>query len=79
MGLQVLYGLWSAITSFRVTGVASWLALAGITIIAVVAAGYGIYGLIKLGKWVASMRVKEFSILLLAIGAALVGVAVALP
>ncbi len=79
MGLQVLYGLWTALTSFKVSGITSWLALAGISIIAVVAAGYGIYGAIRLGKWIARMRVKEFSLLLLALGAALVGVAVALP
>jgi hypothetical protein len=79
MGLQVLYGLWEALTHFKIAGISSWLALAGITIIAIVALGYGVYGLVRLAKWVSNMRIKEFSVVLLALGAIMVGAAIALP
>ncbi len=79
MGLQILYGLWEALTSYKVAGISSWLALAGLSIIAVVALGYSVYGLVRLAKWVSNMKVKEFSAVLLALGVIMVGVAIALP
>ncbi|RLG77562.1 MAG: hypothetical protein DRO10_03985 [Thermoprotei archaeon] len=79
MGFEALQGVIQSITSFNVSGVSGWLAVIGFSIIVIVAIGYGIYGAIKLAKWMSMLRVKEFSLLLLAIGAALMGIAVALP
>ena len=79
MGFEVLSSLVTSLTTLRVSGVSNWLAVIGLSIIAVVAAGYGIYGIYRLIKWMANMRVKEFTLLLLAIGVAMIGAAIALP
>jgi len=79
MGVEVLSGLISSLTTFRVSGISNWLALIGFSIIVVVAVGYGIYGIYKLIKWAANMRVKEFTLLMVALGAAMIGAAIALP
>ncbi len=79
MGINVLYNLWSSVMNANVSGAAHWLAITGICIVAAVAIGYGVAGFIKLVKLISSMKVKKFSLLLLAIGFALLGIAVALP
>ncbi len=79
MGVEVLYNLWSSITSANVSGVAQWLAVIGFALIVIVAIGYGIAGSVKLIKMISSMKIKEFSLLLLALGFALIGIAVVLP
>lgn len=79
MGLDAIYGIWSSIANFSVDGVAGWLAVIGFSIIVIVALAYGIYGTVRLVKWISTMRVKEFSLLLLAIGIILIGAAAILP
>ncbi len=79
MGVEVLSGLVSSLTTFRVSGISNWLAVIGFSIIVIVAAGYGVYGIYRLVKWAANMRIKEFTLLLVAIGAAMIGAAIALP
>jgi len=79
MGVEVLYNLWSSITSANVNGIAQWLAVIGLALIAIVAVGYGVVGSVKLIKMVSSMKIKEFSLLLLALGFVLIGIAVVLP
>ncbi len=79
MGVEVLYNLWSSITSANVNGMAQWLAVIGFALIVIVAIGYGIAGSVKLIKMISSMKIKEFSLLLLALGFALIGIAVILP
>lgn len=79
MGVEVLYNLWSSITSANVSGAAQWLAVIGFALIVIVAIGYGIAGSVKLIKMISSMKIKEFSLLLLALGFALIGIAVVLP
>ena len=58
MGIEVLQGLWYSITNFRASGISNWLAVIGFTIIVIVAAAYGIYGIYRLTKWISNMRVK---------------------
>jgi hypothetical protein len=79
MGIEVLSGITQWVTSLGVSGISSWLAIAGFIIIVIVAAGYGVYGLIKLGKWLANMRIKEFSLVLLGVGILFLGLAAVLP
>ncbi len=79
MGIEVLQNLWSSIASANVNGVAQWLAVIGFALIIIVAVGYGVAGSVKLIKMISSMRIKEFSLLLLALGFALIGIAVVLP
>ena len=79
MGIEVLSSLVGSLLTFRVSGISSWLAVIGFSIIVIVAAGYGIYGIYRLVKWAANMRVKEFTLLLVAVGAAMIGAAIALP
>ncbi len=79
MGVEVLYNLWSSIASANVNGMAQWFAVIGFALIVIVAIGYGIAGSIKLIKMISSMKVKEFSLLLLVLGFALIGIAVVLP
>ncbi len=79
MGLEVLQPILSWFNGVSSGGIASWLAVAGIIIIAAVALGYVAYGLVKFAKLVVNMKVKEFSLLLLAVGAVFVGLAILLP
>ncbi len=79
MGLEALQPILTWFSNINGGGVASWLAVAGIAIIAAVALGYIAYGLVKFAKLVINMRVKEFSLLLLAVGAVFVGLAILLP
>ena len=79
MGLEVLNNIWSWVMSLGNAGISSWLAVAGFLIIVIVAAGYGIYGLVKLGKMLFSMRVKEFTVVLLVLGVVFLGLAAILP
>lgn len=79
MGFEVLEPVLNLFKSMQRAGLAQWLALVGMGIIVVVACAYFIYGLIKLGKMILSLRVKEFTLLLLVVGAVLVGIAVVLP
>ncbi|MCD6084651.1 MAG: hypothetical protein J7J20_03825 [Desulfurococcales archaeon] len=79
MGLEALQPILNWFTNVSSGGIASWLAIAGIVIIAAVALGYVVYGLMKFAKLVINMKVKEFSLLLLAVGAVFVGLAILLP
>ncbi len=79
MGFEVLEPILNVFKGIQASGLAQWLALIGIAIIAIVVGAYIIYGLVKLGKMIISLRVKEFTLLLLAIGAALLSIAVILP
>ncbi len=79
MGFEVLEPILNIFRGIHVNGLAQWLALIGIAIITVIAGAYLIYGLVKLGKMLLSLRIKEFTLLLLVVGAALLGIAVILP
>ncbi len=79
MSVGLISQLLSAVSGASVGGLAHTLAVVGLVMIASVALGYAIVGGVKLIKKISSMKVKEFSLLILAIGFVLLGIAVALP
>ncbi len=79
MGLEALELVMSLISKISTLNLSSALALVGLVLIGVTMLAYILYGLIKLGKWVTSLRAKEFSLFLLGIGVILVVAALILP
>jgi len=79
MGLEVLEPIINAFKGLQYGGIAQWLAFIGLGIILTIGLVYAIYGLIKLGKMVLSLKVKEFTVFLLVLGAILLGIALVLP
>ena len=79
MGLDVLEPIVNMLRGLQYSGVSHWLALVGLGIIFSIGLAYAIYGIIKLGKLVLSLRVKEFTMLLLIVGVVLLGLALVLP
>ncbi|PUA32871.1 MAG: hypothetical protein B7O98_05405 [Zestosphaera tikiterensis] len=79
MGLEALEIVTSLISKIGTLNLSGALALVGLALIGVTVLAYIIYGLIKLGKWVTSLRAKEFSLFLLGVGVVLVVAALILP
>lgn len=65
--------------SINTTSLATTLALVGIIILGLLAATYLIIGLIKLGKAIWNMKVKEFILMMVALGAAFIAIAIVIP
>lgn len=79
MALKVLEPIVSWINGLASSSISYWLAIIGFGILAVIAIAYGLYGLVRLSKWVIGMRVKEFTLFLVILGVVLVGLAIVLP
>jgi len=77
--LNVLNNLFTPLQNLGASSLTIILAIAGITMIALVAVGYAIYGMVKLGKLLFSMRIKEFSLIMLGLGVAFLVVAIVMP
>lgn len=77
--LNVLNNLFIPLQNLGTSSLTTILAIAGITMIVLVAIGYAIYGMVKLGKLLFSMRIKEFSLIMLGLGVAFLVVAIVMP
>lgn len=77
--LEVLNEVFAPLQNLGTGSLTTVLAVIGITLIVLVALGYAIYGLIKLGKLLFSMRVKEFSLIMLGLGIVFLVVAIIMP
>ena len=65
--------------SINTSSLATTLALAGLIILGLLAATYFIMGLIKLGKAIWNMKVKEFILMMVVLGVAFIAVAIVIP
>jgi len=81
MGLEAVMDVLRGILRFSVdtSSVSRILALIGIGIILVLAASYGVYGAVKLGRAILRMRVRQFTAMLAALGALLIVIAIVMP
>ncbi|MEM2020883.1 MAG: hypothetical protein QXP80_01485 [Zestosphaera sp.] len=77
--LNILNELFTPLTNLGSSSLATVFAVFGLVLIIVVAVGYAVYGLVKLGKLLFSMRMKEFSLIMLGLGVAFLVVAIAMP
>jgi len=77
--LEVLNNVFTSLQSLGAGSLTTVLAVTGIALIILVALGYAVYGLIKLGKLLFSMRVKEFSLIMLGLGIVFLVVAIIMP
>lgn len=77
--LEVLNSIFAPFQNLGASGLTTVLAVIGITLIILVAVGYAVYGLIRLGKLLFSMRVKEFSLVMLGLGIVFLVVAIIMP
>jgi len=77
--LEVLNNIFTPLQNIGTSSLTTLLAVVGITLIILVALGYMVYGLIKLGKLLFSMRVKEFSLIMLGLGIVFLVVAIIMP
>ncbi|MEO3992746.1 MAG: hypothetical protein QN229_00280 [Desulfurococcaceae archaeon TW002] len=77
--LEVLNNILAPLQNLGTSSLATVLAVIGITLIILVGLGYAVYGLIKLGKLLFSMRVKEFSLVMLGLGIVFLVVAIIMP
>ncbi len=77
--LNVLNELFAPLTNLGSSSLATVLAVFGLVLITIVAVGYVIYGLVRLGKLLFSMRIKEFSLIMLGLGVAFLVVAIVMP
>jgi len=80
MGLEVLSKISQLLSWFTAIKTnAELLALAGFIIIGVVGVIYAVRGLMILGRWLINLRVREFTIALVCLGALLIVIAVLIP
>lgn len=82
MGVEVfnvLNELFTPLTNLGSSSLATVLAIFGLVLIIIVAVGYAVYGLVKLGRLLFSMRIKEFSLIMLGLGVAFLVVAIVMP
>lgn len=77
--LEVLNSIFAPLQNLGASSLTTALAVIGITLIILVAVGYAVYGLIRLGKLLFSMRVKEFSLVMLGLGIVFLVVAIIMP
>lgn len=77
--LNVLSNIFTPLQNLGTSSLTTTLAIAGIAMILLVAVGYTIYGIVKLGKLLFSMRIKEFSLIMLGLGVAFLVVAIVMP
>ncbi|MEM0025913.1 MAG: hypothetical protein QXV93_02160 [Zestosphaera sp.] len=77
--LEVLNNIFAPLQNLGTSSLTTVLAVIGVTLIILVAVGYAVYGLIRLGKLLFSMRVKEFSLIMLGLGIVFLVVAIIMP
>ncbi|MEM0347118.1 MAG: hypothetical protein QXL83_02510 [Zestosphaera sp.] len=77
--LEVLNNIFAPLQNLGTSSLTTVLAVIGVTLIILVAVGYAVYGLIRLGKLLFSMHVKEFSLIMLGLGIVFLVVAIIMP
>jgi len=65
--------------NINTSSLASTLALVGLIILGILAASYLVMGLIKLGKTIWNMKVKEFVLMMVILGAVFIAIAMIIP
>ncbi len=77
--LEVLNNIFAPLQNLGTSSLTTILAVVGITLIILVVLGYAAYGIIRLGKLLFSMRVKEFSLVMLGLGIVFLVIAIIMP
>ncbi|RLG83184.1 MAG: hypothetical protein DRO18_08115 [Thermoprotei archaeon] len=65
--------------NINTSSLASTLAMVGLIILGILAASYLVMGLIKLGKTIWNMKVKEFVLMMVILGAVFIAIAMIIP